>query len=152
MIFDKKVRFLQTKKNFLTKKVKFLTNILINISIPHMKFIIVQKKFRKSEFLTEKFSVQFPFSKITKRSENLIKSLCASDPSNRLGYQKEGLNGIRKHRWFEGFDWENLQSEKIQAPIIPPIKNPFDGSNFAKVQEEDIRKIPDENSGWDDDF
>jgi len=111
-----------------------------------------KKRFRKSGILTEQFSVQFPFSKITKRSENLIKSLCASDPSNRLGYQKEGLNGIRKHRWFEGFDWENLQSEKIQAPIIPPIKNPFDGSNFAKVQEEDIRKIPDENSGWDDDF
>jgi len=97
-------------------------------------------------------SVQFPFSKIAKRAENVIKALCATEPSDRLGYQREGLNGIRKHRWFEGFDWEALQNETITAPIIPPIKNPFDASNFSKVQEEDSRKIPEENSGWDVDF
>lgn len=82
----------------------------------------------------------------------MIKSLCSTDPSDRLGYQKEGVNGIRKHRWFEGFDWEALQTEAIKAPIIPPIKNPFDASNFSKVQETDVKKIPDETSGWDDDF
>jgi len=97
-------------------------------------------------------SVQFPFSKISKRAENIIKGLCSLEPSERLGYQVDGVNGIRKHRWFDGFDWEGLQNETLQAPIVPHIKNPFDGSNFSKVEEEDIRKIPDETSGWDADF
>ena len=61
------------------------------------------------------FSVQFPFSKISKRAENIIKGLCALEPSERLGYQVDGVNGIRKHRWFDGFDWEGLQNETLQG-------------------------------------
>ena len=55
----------------------------------------------------------------------MIKSLCAPDPSHRLGYQKEGLMGVRKHRWFEGFDWNSLQNETMKPPVIPNIKNLF---------------------------
>merc|ERR1711915_116304 len=62
----------------------------------------------------------------------------------------EGI--LRKHRWFQGFDWDGLQAEKIQAPFIPEIKNPFDVSNFEKIREEDERKIQEENSGWDAEF
>ena len=62
------------------------------------------------------------------------------------------MNDIRKHRWFQGFDWEGLREEKISAPHIPEIKNPFDVSNFEKIREEDERKIPEENSGWDAEF
>jgi len=96
-------------------------------------------------------SVQFP-DKISRKAESLIKKLCRQDPSERIGYQKAGCNDIRKHRWFQGFDWEGLQAEKIQAPFIPVIKNPFDTANFEKIREEDERKIPEETSGWDDEF
>jgi len=96
-------------------------------------------------------SVQFPY-KISRKAESLIKALCRQDPSERIGYQKDGVNDIRKHRWFQGFDWEGLQNETIQAPHIPEIKNPFDCSNFEKIREDDDRKIADETSGWDADF
>jgi len=96
-------------------------------------------------------SVQFPY-KISRKAESLIKALCRQDPSERIGYQKAGVNDIRKHRWFQGFDWEGLQHENIQAPHVPEIKNPFDCSNFEKIREDDERKIPEENSGWDDEF
>ena len=39
-----------------------------------------------------------------------------------MGYnihKYSGVNDIRKHRWFQGFDWEGLRSEKIVAPFIP---------------------------------
>jgi len=95
--------------------------------------------------------VQFPY-KISRKAESIIKALCRQDPSERIGYQRAGVNDIRKHRWFQGFDWEGLRSEKITAPHIPEIKNPFDVSNFEKIREEDERKIPEENSGWDAEF
>jgi len=96
-------------------------------------------------------SVQFPY-KISRKAESMIKALCRQDPSERIGYQRAGVNDIRKHRWFQGFDWEGLRAEKIQAPHIPEIKNPFDVSNFEKIREEDERKIPEETSGWDAEF
>jgi len=96
-------------------------------------------------------SVQFPY-KISRKAESMIKALCRQDPSERIGYQRAGVNDIRKHRWFQGFDWEGLRAEKITAPHIPEIKNPFDVSNFEKIREEDERKIPEETSGWDAEF
>jgi cGMP-dependent protein kinase len=35
---------------------------------------------------------------------------------------------------------------------VPDIKNAFDMSNFEKIKEEDLSKIPDETSGWDAEF
>lgn len=96
-------------------------------------------------------SVQFPY-KISRKAESLIKALCRQDPSERIGYQKAGINDIRKHRWFQGFDWEGLLAQKVVAPHVPDIKNPFDVSNFERIKEEDLSKIPDENSGWDAEF
>lgn len=68
-----------------------------------------------------------------------------------MGYQKGGVGDIRKHRWFQGFDWQGLRDEKIEAPLIPSIKDPFDTSNFEKMADTD-NDVPDETSGWDADF
>jgi cGMP-dependent protein kinase len=95
-------------------------------------------------------SIQFP-SKMSRKAQSIIKSLCRHDPSERLGYQKGGVGDIRKHRWFQGFDWQGLRDEKIEAPLIPSIKDPFDTSNFEKMADTD-NDIPDETSGWDADF
>lgn len=96
-------------------------------------------------------SVQFP-SKMSRKAESIIKSLCRSEPSERIGYQKAGVNDIRKHRWFQGFDWEGLRCESLQAPMIPEIKDPFDCSNFEKLSDEDENSVPEETSGWDANF
>ena len=45
----------------------------------------------------------------------------------------------------------HLRDEKIEAPLIPSIKDPFDTSNFEKMADTD-NDIPDETSGWDADF
>lgn len=95
-------------------------------------------------------SVAFP--KISRKAESLIKSLCRHDPAERIGYQRNGVNDIRKHRWFQGFDWDGLRAQKIEAPFIPEIRNPFDTTYFEKLAEEDPTKIPNETSGWDADF
>lgn len=96
-------------------------------------------------------SVHFS-NKVSKKAESLIMALCKKEPSERLGYQKEGINGIRRHKWFAGFDWEAFKAQKVGAPILPEIRD------YMKEYHSKIRMLPDpnymevENSGWDVSF
>ncbi|KAM3178717.1 hypothetical protein ACTXT7_001983 [Hymenolepis weldensis] len=95
-------------------------------------------------------AVEFP-RKITRNAQNLIKKLCRENPSERYGYSKGGLREIRKHVWFEGFDWEGLRQRQLKPPYVPKVVSSTDAENFdyyAPDQEEP----PDDISGWDKDF
>jgi cGMP-dependent protein kinase len=96
-------------------------------------------------------AVSFPF-RISRKAESLIKQLCKRDPSERIGYQKDGFEDIKRHRWYAGFDWEALEQESMIAPHVPYISSFEDCSNFAPFKPEDEKNIPEENSGWDKDF
>lgn len=94
--------------------------------------------------------IEFP-RKITRNAHNLIKKLCKDNPSERLGYQKNGLKDIQKHKWFDGFNWDGLRNRKLQPPIIPKIKSNTDASNFDDYPKDD-EIPPDDHTGWDKDF
>jgi len=94
--------------------------------------------------------IEFP-RHVTKTAITIIRKFCRESPTERLGYQKDGINDIKKHRWYQGFDWEGLEARTLTPPIIPKIKASTDTSNFDSYpREEDIP--PDEFSGWDKDF
>ncbi|XP_033108165.1 cGMP-dependent protein kinase 1-like isoform X2 [Anneissia japonica] len=94
--------------------------------------------------------VEFP-RRITKTAGILIKRLCRDNPSERIGYQKNGIDDIRKHKWFQGFDWEGLKMQRVVPPIIPKLNGCTDTSNFDQFPKD--RDIPSEElSGWDADF
>ena len=42
-------------------------------------------------------AIEFP-KKVTRNASNLIKKLCRDSPVERLGYLKDGLRDIKKHR------------------------------------------------------
>ncbi|ELU03428.1 hypothetical protein CAPTEDRAFT_180843 [Capitella teleta] len=90
--------------------------------------------------------------KISRNAHNLIKRLCRDNPAERLGYGKNGIVDIKKHKWFQGFDWEGLKTQtSFVPPIVPKVKGPADFSNFDSYPK-DIDIPPDETSGWDADF
>ncbi|KAK8748221.1 hypothetical protein OTU49_016378, partial [Cherax quadricarinatus] len=88
---------------------------------------------------------------VTRNSISLIKRLCRESPAERLGYQRNGIQDIKKHKWFLGFDWDGLRARSLQPPIIPKIKGPADASNFDSYPR-DVDVPGDELSGWDLDF
>jgi len=45
-----------------------------------------------------------------------------TDLSKRYGNLKGGVNDIKDHRFFKGFNWETLLAKKIKPPYIPPLK------------------------------
>ncbi|KAI5703810.1 hypothetical protein M8J75_016458 [Diaphorina citri] len=95
---------------------------------------------------------KIPFPKhVTRTAQSLIKALCKESPAERLGYQRGGIVDIKKHKWFQGFDWDGLRNQTLTPPIIPVIKGPTDTSNFDRYSaENDVP--PDETSNWDCDF
>ncbi|XP_051896580.1 cGMP-dependent protein kinase 2 [Pristis pectinata] len=94
--------------------------------------------------------MDFP-KKITKRPEDMIRRLCKQNPNERLGNLKNGINDIKKHRWFSGFNWEGLKVRTLSSPLKRELKGPTDYRYFDTYPpDKDVP--PDELSGWDKDF
>lgn len=77
----------------------------------------------------------------------IIRKLCKPIPADRLGYQKNGVNDIRKHRWFDGFDWEKLRNQKLKPPFVPKLSHNLDTRYFDSFPpDNDIP--PDDLGNW----
>ncbi|XP_044736572.1 cGMP-dependent protein kinase, isozyme 1-like [Chrysoperla carnea] len=93
-----------------------------------------------------------PFSpRIPNSTQHLIKKLCRFVPTERLGCFRDGIKDIKNHRWYLGFDWDALKAGTMPAPLINPVRNNQDLSNFDR-QRADDDDPPEEESGWDRDF
>ncbi|XP_026329932.1 cGMP-dependent protein kinase, isozyme 1-like [Hyposmocoma kahamanoa] len=89
-------------------------------------------------------------SRVPKSAQWLIRKLCRAVPAERLGYLKNGISDIKSQKWFLGFDWTALREKRLKAPLIQPVANNLDLSNFEKYPKDKLP--PDETSGWDDNF
>ena len=52
----------------------------------------------------------------------MIKKLLNKKGEERLGYNK-GLEEIKNHHFFKGFNFDNLFDKKIESPYKPNINN-----------------------------
>ena len=75
-------------------------------------------------------------------AKDLIKRLLTGDLTKRLGNLKGGAMDIKTHRWFEGVDWEAVETKQIRAPIIPVTNNPADTSNFERYPVVEMDTLP----------
>lgn len=64
---------------------------------------------------------------------DLLDKLLQKDPTKRLGYGPDDAEAIKKHPWFDGFDWDALLNKTMPAPFVPKIKSETDISNFDPV-------------------
>jgi len=96
-------------------------------------------------------ALEIPNRRIGKTATALVKKLCRDNPGERLGSGSGGVNDIRKHRWFMGFDWEGLRTRTLKPPILPKVSSPSDTGNFDNYPP-DQEIPPDEFSGWDEGF
>jgi protein kinase A len=77
-----------------------------------------------------KGKVKFPRS-FDNNGKSLVKHLLVADLTKRFGNMKGGVNDIKNHRFFSGFDWVRLLQKSMQMRYIPPIRSQNDSSNFS---------------------
>ena len=82
-------------------------------------------------------------------------SLLQSTPSERLPMQQNGIDELKAHALYSGFDWSTINTpEKFTAPFKPPA--PDVAKMLKRVRPMDIQalqvKYKDDGSDWDRDF
>lgn len=86
--------------------------------------------------------------------EDLVKSLCQKDPSERFPMRPGGVENLRKQAWLATFEWDKLIARTLDVPYKPKVKGPKNLANFHPHEEDIPRQIPyqDNGTGWDKDF
>lgn len=95
-------------------------------------------------------AVEFPAC-IKPEPTELIRSLCASDPEQRLG-SRAGSSELRQTAWLRDFNFAELRRGHLISPLKPDLNGPFDTSQFDEFSTTSQDTPPDEISGWDADF
>lgn len=52
---------------------------------------------------------------------DFVKQLLVRKPAYRLGEGAGGPAAIKKHPWFNGFDWDAFSARKLKAPYMPVV-------------------------------
>jgi serine/threonine protein kinase len=65
-----------------------------------------------------------------KNAKVLVKKLLTADLGKRFGNLKNGVDDIKKCKWFSGLSWEALLKLEIPALYKPSVKSATDTSNF----------------------
>ncbi|XP_068994902.1 cGMP-dependent protein kinase 1 [Embiotoca jacksoni] len=89
--------------------------------------------------------IDFP-NTISKSASSLIKRLCRSNPSERLGCQRNRAKDIQKHKWFEGFSWDGLCTRTLTPPVIPKVERPLESSTCHFYNEDSVELC----TNWED--
>ena len=60
----------------------------------------------------------------TTEAVDFTNRLIQRKPYKRLG--KQGIQELKQHNWFAGFEWEQLENKQMKPPFVPNIKNVFE--------------------------
>ena len=84
--------------------------------------------------------------------QDIIKKLLEPAAFKRLGNSSTGTEGLKSHRWFAGYPWEDLNSRKLSAPILPIVTSKVDSSNFDEIYDVSLDELPPISDWHSDDF
>uniref|UniRef100_A0A671PF55 non-specific serine/threonine protein kinase n=1 Tax=Sinocyclocheilus anshuiensis TaxID=1608454 RepID=A0A671PF55_9TELE len=62
--------------------------------------------------------------------QSLLRALFKRNPSNRLGAGPDGVEEIKRHKFFATIDWNKLYRREIKPPFKPAVGRPEDTFHF----------------------
>ncbi|KAI4788645.1 hypothetical protein KUCAC02_035725, partial [Chaenocephalus aceratus] len=62
--------------------------------------------------------------------QSLLRALFKRNPANRLGAGPDGLEEIKRHRFFASIDWIKLYRKEMRPPFKPTVGRPEDTFHF----------------------
>ncbi|CAG2121403.1 unnamed protein product, partial [Medioppia subpectinata] len=85
-------------------------------------------------------AIGFEEAIFSKNCVNLIRRLCKENPSERIGVQKNGYSELKSHKWFSGFDWDQLIRRAIKPPIVPRLNSSTDTHYFDVTPDQTLKE------------
>jgi len=84
----------------------------------------------------------------------LIKALLKNDPGERIAMKTGGVQNVKDHNFFSGFEWAKMKKLELPPPYVPVVKSKKDLANFCARKEDMPRQLEyhDPGTGWDKDF
>eukprot|EP00898_Chlorokybus_atmophyticus_P000853 jgi/Chlat1/1769/Chrsp134S02092 len=78
---------------------------------------------------------------------DLLSRLLCTDVTSRLGCNELGVEGVKRHSWFIGFDWDSLSQGTLPAPadVMTRMRGAIDFTRTARLPAE-----PYEGTDFDD--
>ncbi len=67
-----------------------------------------------------KGKVKYP-NFIDKDAKAFISGLLSTDPNKRLGCMRNKVMDIINHKWFKGFNWEDINEQRMEAIYLPEL-------------------------------
>ncbi|XP_024151924.1 ribosomal protein S6 kinase alpha-2 isoform X1 [Oryzias melastigma] len=62
--------------------------------------------------------------------QSLLRALFKRNPTNRLGAGPDGIEEIKRHRFFASIDWKKLYRKEVRPPFKPSVGRPEDTFHF----------------------
>ena len=59
---------------------------------------------------------------VSEAFKDLVRRLMHPNSASRLGMQRDGSDGVRRHPFFDGFDWDALRKHTLPAPFLPVLR------------------------------
>ena len=76
------------------------------------------------------------------KCKSLVKHLLRRDLSKRFGNLKNGADDLKKHRFFEDINYQDLLERKLKTPYTPDIKElKFAEINWEKEKTQGVKAI-----------
>eukprot|EP00397_Hematodinium_sp_SG-2012_P005771 GEMP01005793.1.p1 GENE.GEMP01005793.1~~GEMP01005793.1.p1 ORF type:complete len:330 (+),score=48.50 GEMP01005793.1:104-1093(+) len=72
-----------------------------------------------------------------KNAKVLVKKLLTADLGKRFGNLKNGVDDIKRAKWFTGMNFQQLVDKELPAPYKPVVKSATDTSNFEEYPDSD---------------
>jgi len=89
---------------------------------------------------------------IDKDAEDLITKLLEMDGEDRLGMKPGGADDIKKHPWFQNFDWDRCARKKMKPEFTFPVSTDGDTTHFKPHSDADFLTGPVVNDNVFDDI
>ncbi len=53
---------------------------------------------------------------------DFVGGLLVRKPEYRMGCGKDGVDEVKSHVWFKGFDWDAFAQRKMAPPYLPKVR------------------------------
>lgn len=68
-------------------------------------------------------------------AKDLVKRLLTKDRTKRIGCLRDGVEDIKRHKWFRSVDWRKVILRQTATPFVPGFRSLDDTSNFDQYPD-----------------